>query len=87
MDECAACKPAPLNARGFNKNVTLPYGLTVVDVRKAMAQFLDFLGFLRAVNRGKGARLCPSKDGGIRQIPPLPLARFSNWSASYSLTP
>ncbi len=26
-------------------------------------------------------------DGGIRQMPPLPLARFSSWSASYSLTP
>ena len=41
----------------------------------------------RAVNRGNGCRTCPSNDGGIRQIPPFPFARFSIWSKSYSLTP
>ena len=35
----------------------------------------------------RALRLQPSNEGGMRQTPPLPLARFSNWSASYSLTP
>ena len=32
----------------------------------------------RAVNRGKGERSCPSNEGGMRQMPPLPFPRFSN---------
>ncbi len=46
MDECTACTPAPLNLHGFNKKVVLPCGLTTAQVRRAMADFLDFLGFL-----------------------------------------
>ena len=46
MEECAACTPVPLNSQGFNKRAVLPCGLTVTHVRKAMADFLDFLGFL-----------------------------------------
>jgi hypothetical protein len=46
MDECASCTPIPLNLLGFNKKVVLPCGLTTIHVRKAMADFLDFLGFL-----------------------------------------
>jgi len=46
MEECAACTPAPLNSQGFNKRAVLPCGLTVTHVQKAMADFLDFLGFL-----------------------------------------
>jgi hypothetical protein len=46
MDECAACTPAALNAQGFSSGALLPCGLTVAHVRKAMADFLDFLGFL-----------------------------------------
>jgi len=40
-----------------------------------------------AVNRGRGARVYPSKLGGIRQMRPFPFARLSNWSKSYSFTP
>ena len=46
MEEFAACTPCSLNLRGFNEQVVLPCGLTIAHVRKAMADFLDFLGFL-----------------------------------------
>jgi hypothetical protein len=46
MDEYDACTPAPLHVQGFNRKVILPNGLTVTHVRKAMADFLDFLGIL-----------------------------------------
>jgi hypothetical protein len=46
MDERTACAPVPLDPRGFNKQVVLPCGLTTTHVKKAMADFLDFLGFL-----------------------------------------
>ncbi|MEN6458678.1 MAG: hypothetical protein ABFC63_07085 [Thermoguttaceae bacterium] len=46
MDETVACIPTPLNLRGFNRNVVLPCGLSTLHVQKAMADFLDFLGFL-----------------------------------------
>jgi len=46
MDECTACTPAPLSLGGFNKRAIFPCGLTVADVRKSMADFLSFLGFL-----------------------------------------
>ena len=46
MDELTACTPISLNSGGFNKNVVLPCGLTTSHIRRAMADFLDFLGFL-----------------------------------------
>jgi len=46
MDERAACTPVPLNPQGFNKQVVLPCGLTTEHLRKAMTDYLDFLGFL-----------------------------------------
>ena len=46
MEETAACTPGSLNPRGFNKQAVLPCGLTTTHVHKAMADFLDFLGFL-----------------------------------------
>ena len=46
MDERAACTPLPVNPRGFNKNVVFPCGLTTAHVQRAMADFLDFMGFL-----------------------------------------
>jgi len=41
-----ACKPNPVDPRDFNPRCSLPYGLTVIHVRKAMEEFLDFLGFV-----------------------------------------
>jgi hypothetical protein len=46
MDEFNACTPALLSPEGFNKKVILPCGLTVAHLQKAMADYLDFLGFL-----------------------------------------
>ena len=46
MDERAACTPVPLDPHGFNKQVVLPCGLTTEHLRKTMAGYLDFLGFL-----------------------------------------
>ena len=43
MEEIAACIPAPLSRNGFNTSADLPNGLTVVHVRRAMTDFLDFL--------------------------------------------
>ncbi len=46
MDEVSACTPEPLDGGGFNKSAILPCGLKVMHVRRAMEDFLDFLGFL-----------------------------------------
>src|SRR6185312_1820567 len=39
------------------------------------------------VKRGKGDRLQPSNDGGIRQTPPVPLRRFDCSTSLYSTNP
>lgn len=44
--EAGACRPTPLNCDGFNPAVVLPYGLKAGHVRKAMEEFLTFLGFI-----------------------------------------
>ncbi|RLT38487.1 MAG: hypothetical protein DWI57_11935 [Chloroflexi bacterium] len=44
--EAEACVPVPLAADGFNTECILPYGLTVENVRQAMTEFLEFLGFI-----------------------------------------
>jgi hypothetical protein len=44
--EKSACTPEALNAAGFNPRCVLPHGLTVDHVRRAMQDFLDFLGFI-----------------------------------------
>ncbi len=46
MDERSACTPVSLNRQCFNGGVVLPYGLTATHIKKAMSDFLDFLGFL-----------------------------------------
>ncbi len=46
MDELVACNPIPPYASGFNKKVVLPCGLTSAHIRKAMSDFLDFVGFV-----------------------------------------
>ena len=46
MDEITACTPVSLDSRGFNNKVILPCGLTTLHIKKGMADFLDFLGFL-----------------------------------------
>lgn len=44
--EIDACQPTPLDPDGFNSAAVIPYGCTVEHVRRAMQDFLDFLGFL-----------------------------------------
>ncbi len=56
MDEITACTPVSLDSRGFNKKVILPCGLTTLHIKKGMADFLDFLGFL---NQQLNARRLP----------------------------
>jgi len=52
--ESAACKPCPVAATGFNREAALPYGCTVSHIQKAMADFIDFLGFVDAQLHIKG---------------------------------
>ena len=44
--ERIACLPTPASSRGFNRAAEIPYGCTIDHLRKAMADFLDFLGFI-----------------------------------------
>lgn len=44
--EALACTPVPLKRNGFNRNASIPYGLTIDHFRKAMQEFLEFLGFI-----------------------------------------
>ena len=41
-----ACIPVPVNPDLFNPNCLLPYGLTSEHIRRAMIDFIDFLGFI-----------------------------------------
>lgn len=44
--EKEACTPVPLDPSLFNSNCTLPYGLEVNHIEKAMEEFLSFIGFI-----------------------------------------
>ncbi len=44
--ELLACTPVPVNPDLFNPNCTLSYGLTSEQIRQAMEDFVDFLGFI-----------------------------------------
>lgn len=52
--EYKACTPIPVNPNRFNQNCILPYGLTVEHVRRAMEDFIDFLGFINQQLHSKG---------------------------------
>ena len=51
--EALACTPHPLKPDGFNSRAEIPYGCTAEQVTKAMADFLDFLGFVNQQLRTK----------------------------------
>jgi hypothetical protein len=38
--------PLPIKPDDFNLNAVLPFGLTIEHIRKSMADFIDFLGFI-----------------------------------------
>jgi transcriptional regulator with XRE-family HTH domain len=44
--EQKACIPVPIKNAYFNTNCTLPYGLEVIHIRKAMQEFISFIGFI-----------------------------------------
>ena len=44
--ETIACTPIPVRADGFNPSAIIPYGLKSQHIRKAMEDFIDFLGFI-----------------------------------------
>jgi hypothetical protein len=52
--EKAACTPKLLAPAGFNPKATLPYGLTVKQVGKTMADFLSFLEFVNTQLHSRG---------------------------------
>jgi hypothetical protein len=51
--EALACKPLPVQLEGFNPNANIPYGLTTTHLRKAMEDFVNFLGFINTQLRTK----------------------------------
>ncbi|MBI3465626.1 MAG: hypothetical protein HY000_21620 [Planctomycetes bacterium] len=44
--ESRACEPIPIQADGFNPGAVIPYGLKADHIKKAMTDFIDFLGFI-----------------------------------------
>lgn len=44
--ESLACVPVSLDVGEFNDKAVIPYGLKPIHIRKAMNDFLDFLGFI-----------------------------------------
>lgn len=46
--EAAACTPVSVDPKAFNSRAQIPYGVKPAHVRKAMEQFLDFLGFINS---------------------------------------
>ena len=56
--EVAACTPIPINPTGFNPSAGIPHGLKPVHIRRAMQDFIDFLGFINTqLNTKKIERL------------------------------
>lgn len=51
--EIAACAPVPVNPAKFNSNAQIPYGLTPEHIRRAMEDFIGFLGFINQQLRTK----------------------------------
>ncbi len=54
--ERVACSPLAMAPKGFNPKAVIPYGCKIEHIRKAMADFLDFLGF---VNQQLATRKIP----------------------------
>jgi len=52
--EKIACTPVPINNSYFNVNCTLPYGLELIHIRKAMEEFISFIGFINQQLHTKG---------------------------------
>jgi hypothetical protein len=56
--EVLACTPVPIRANGFNGKAEIPLGVKPIHIRKAMQDFIDFLGFVNSqLNRKAIERL------------------------------
>ncbi len=56
--EVAACTPTPIERHGFNASAEVPFGVKPSHIRRAMQDFLDFLGFINTqLNTKKLERL------------------------------
>lgn len=44
--ECVACEPLPIARNGFNPQAVIPYGCKIEQIKRAMGDFLEFLGFV-----------------------------------------
>lgn len=44
--EAMACTPIPVEPIGFNSSAVIPYRLSIEQIRRAMSDFVDVLGFL-----------------------------------------
>jgi hypothetical protein len=44
--ERIACSPLALDPKGFNPKAVIPYGCRIDHIRRAMRDFLEFLGFI-----------------------------------------
>lgn len=53
MDEARACVPVPVDSKGFNPSVKLPYGLTTDHIRQAMESFTSFIALVNQALHGK----------------------------------
>jgi hypothetical protein len=51
--EFVACTPTPVEGKAFNSSAVIPYGLKRDHLRKAMDDFVDFLGFINLQLRTK----------------------------------
>jgi hypothetical protein len=49
----AGMDAVPIDPKGFNPRCQLPYGLTCGHIRRAMEEFIDFIGFIDGQLRAK----------------------------------
>lgn len=52
--EEAACTAHRIDQNGFNRNVNLPYGLTVQDIRSAMEDFIELISIINQLLNQRG---------------------------------
>jgi hypothetical protein len=52
--ERAACTPVSLSHGRFNPDAIIPYGCTSAHIERAMADYLDFLGFINLQLHSRG---------------------------------
>jgi len=47
-NEERACRPVAINDDGFNSRAKIPCGVRIQHIRKAMDEYLEFLGFINS---------------------------------------